>query len=174
MRGAGKTTVGKVAATRLGCTFIDLDDRVLELLGASSVKTVFEECGEAVWRDGEARALADTLRTPGAIVAVGAGAPEVAQCAELIRLARGAGWTIIHLDASEESIKHRIGRALGDRSPLTNLAPLDELLALARRRRPCYESLADASVDGSIDGVESVADSLVRLVISRAPSPPGH
>lgn len=167
MRGAGKTTVGRLAAMRLKCNFCDLDEAVLADLGATSVCDVFERLGEQAWRAGEARALESLVGTPresSVIVAVGAGAPEHGQSLDALTRARAIGWLVVWLDASLESLVARIGAALGDRSALTSLAPEDELKTLKSRRDPIYASLADSVVDGSSGSPTSVADALSRAV----------
>lgn len=71
-RGVGKSTVGKLLARFLSVPFVDLDDVVEGLLGASA-RVVFAERGEAAWRAGELLGLSSI---PGeeCVVALGAGA----------------------------------------------------------------------------------------------------
>lgn len=76
MMGAGKTTVGRVLATRLAATFIDLDTRI-ELLFGASIARLFER-GEQHFRACERAALRSLLREPGfggaaVVVATGGG-----------------------------------------------------------------------------------------------------
>lgn len=69
--GAGKTTVGALAADRLGTWFLDLDDEIARR-EALSIARIFAERGEAVFRDLERQAMADALaRSPGVIAAGG-------------------------------------------------------------------------------------------------------
>lgn len=165
MRGAGKTTVGKIAATRLGWEFIDLDDRVLASLGGTSVRDVFAQRGEQAWRAGEASALTSLLASPHArrtLVAVGAGAPDDARSRAILEAARGSGWRIIWLAAGLAAITQRLSASLGDRAALTGLGAIEELARLDERRRPAYTALADQVVDGSADSPDAVAGELVR------------
>lgn len=73
--GAGKSTVGAVLADRLDWPFKDLDD-VIEREEGRSIPEIFEQSGEAVFRDLETRHL-DRLsrRDPPFVLAVGGGAP---------------------------------------------------------------------------------------------------
>ncbi len=68
--GSGKTTVGWQLAKRLGYNFIDLDRRVVELAG-KSIRDVFEESGEAMFRELETHALKETLELDQIVVATG-------------------------------------------------------------------------------------------------------
>ena len=54
MPGSGKSTVGRQLARRLGVPFIDLDQRLEEVLG-SSIRQYFEEQGEESFRQKEAQ-----------------------------------------------------------------------------------------------------------------------
>ena len=76
MMGAGKSSVGRLLAQRRGVSFIDLDDRVERLFGAS-VAALFEH-GEAYFRACERAGLRSLLAEPGfagsgAVVATGGG-----------------------------------------------------------------------------------------------------
>ena len=55
--GSGKTSVGKAVARRLGWTFVDTDDLVVESAG-KSIQDVFAREGELVFRELERQALA--------------------------------------------------------------------------------------------------------------------
>ncbi|MHB1090820.1 MAG: shikimate kinase, partial [Ilumatobacteraceae bacterium] len=72
LTGSGKTTVGKRLAKQLNCAFVDTDHVVFETTGLS-VREIFEQQGEPVFRGYEARALemifAET--TPKVIAAAG-------------------------------------------------------------------------------------------------------
>jgi shikimate kinase len=49
MMGAGKSTVGKLAAQRLGYNFIDTDDAI-ESYAGKSIPEIFADSGEATFR----------------------------------------------------------------------------------------------------------------------------
>ena len=73
--GSGKTTVGKHVARLLNCEFVDLDDVVRKSHGAS-IREIFSQHGEEVFRDYESTALASTLadRKSSLVLATGGGA----------------------------------------------------------------------------------------------------
>ena len=73
--GAGKTTVGRLLANQLGWEFLDLDHHIEQRSGLA-VAEVFASHGEAHFRRLESAALANALRHPNLVLALGGGAPE--------------------------------------------------------------------------------------------------
>ena len=56
MMGAGKSSVGRRLANRLGMPFVDADTEI-ELAANSTIPEIFEQHGEAYFRDGERRVI---------------------------------------------------------------------------------------------------------------------
>ncbi len=73
MMGAGKSTVGRRLATRLGLPFIDADHEI-EAAAGMTIPEIFAAHGETYFRDGEARVLARLLRGGRQVLATGGGA----------------------------------------------------------------------------------------------------
>ncbi len=71
--GSGKSTLGAALAGRIGYTFVDLDDQVVDRLGVP-IATFFREQGEARFRREESAELKETAALDRAIIAVGGGA----------------------------------------------------------------------------------------------------
>src|SRR3546814_12443441 len=71
--GAGKSSVGRRLASRIGFDFVDADTEIEAAAGAS-IPEIFAEPGEAVFRDGERQVIARLLDRPGIVLATGGGA----------------------------------------------------------------------------------------------------
>ncbi|MEM9022738.1 MAG: shikimate kinase, partial [Bacteroidota bacterium] len=72
--GSGKTTVGRKLARELSLPFTDLD-AAIEVREGRTVTEIFEQSGEAAFRESEARALAKVLESNGQVLALGGGTP---------------------------------------------------------------------------------------------------
>ncbi len=105
--GAGKSSVGRALAERLGWTFEDLDDRV-ERREGRKVPEIFRDSGEVGFRLAEHAALKELMRelqtAPKRIVALGGGAFAQKENARLIKT--GAIPTVF-LDAGVDELWRR-------------------------------------------------------------------
>ena len=72
MPGSGKSTVGRQLSRRLNWRFIDSDFEIEQELGCS-IRSYFEQHGEAVFRDVEQRVISRLLDSPQAVLATGGG-----------------------------------------------------------------------------------------------------
>jgi shikimate kinase len=141
MMGAGKSTVGRELARRLGWRYLDSDEEVERSTGRT-VPEIFADSGEAAFRAEESRVLADSLASgPGAVISVAGGA--VLDPENRRRLA-GAG-PVVWLRADVDTLARRVGAGHG--RPLLGDDPGRALAALYEQRRPLYEELADVVVD---------------------------
>lgn len=137
--GAGKSTVGRALAERLGWTFEDLDDRI-EQREKQKVAEIFGNAGEAEFRRAEHKALKELLKELRSgsekVIAFGGGA-FVQQ--SNIRLLDTANLRTVFLDASVEELLARCQRqseAQDIRRPL--LRTPDHFRQLYENRRPYY------------------------------------
>lgn len=73
LMGAGKTTIGRRLAQRLGIPFADADKEI-ELAAGKTIPEIFEDHGEAYFRNGEARVISRLLDGEQKVLATGGGA----------------------------------------------------------------------------------------------------
>ena len=161
LRGCGKSTIGRSAAESLSRAFVDLDDRTEALLGMPAA-TCFRDRGEEAWRLAEATALETALAetTPG-VIALGGGTPIAPGAETMLLEARRTGRARVGwLDAPAETLVTRIEGDPG-RPALTDLPPLEEMIEIARRRRPVLERIADRRFDTVDRSEQEVVDELV-------------
>jgi len=150
MMGAGKTTVGRQLAKRLGRRFVDADHEIEARTGVR-IPTIFEIEGEAGFRRREAEAIDALTREHGLVLATGGGA--VLDPANRRRLA--AAGLVIYLRVLPLLLYERTRH---DRNrPLLQVAdPLARLEELFAQRDPLYREVADVVIDTSSGGVGSL------------------
>lgn len=89
-KASGKSTVGRLVAARLGLAFVDLDDGIEALARAQSgraltCRQLYQEQGEAAFRQLESQALRELAGRSGMVLATGGGAPMNCANNELLR-----------------------------------------------------------------------------------------
>lgn len=142
MMGAGKTTVGKRAATLLDRPFVDADAELVRRSGRS-VADWFAHDGEPAFRRAESDLLADLLDRPaGTIVAAGGGV--VVEARNRSRLRRPDPF-VIWLYADPAFLAARVARK--KHRPLIGADPATTLINLADEREAWYADVADAVID---------------------------
>ena len=141
MPGAGKSTVAKHLARRLGLEHVDADALIEEYLG-ETIRSFFDREGEASFRDLEERVIDEMTRRPATVLATGGGA--VLRPLNRQRL-RERG-TVIYLRCSPEQLYRRL-RHDTKRPLLQGVDPLMKLRALYEERDPLYRECAHFVVD---------------------------
>lgn len=155
MMGAGKTTVGRALAQRLGLEFIDSDRVLVERTGVP-VATIFEIEGEAGFRRREAAVLAELALGTACVVATGGGAILLPENRAVMR----AHGTVVYLRARLESLWERT-RHDSSRPLLATPDPRGTLAALLELRDPLYREAAHVIVD---TGSQSASTLVGRVV----------
>lgn len=132
LMGAGKSTIGKRLAKRLGLDFVDSDEEI-ERVCDYKISEIFERFGEASFRDGERRVIARLIEGPPKVIATGGGAFINDETRKLILDRCVAIW----LQADVETLAERVARR--DHRPLLkDKEPLPILQELSIRRNPIY------------------------------------
>jgi shikimate kinase len=103
-RGSGKTTVGRLLATRLGKKFLDADEVIIATSG-KSIREIFAAGGEPEFRRLEIQAIADIAKNPDHIIAVGGGAITKTENQKAL-----AAHKIIYLHCEPAELRRRITR----------------------------------------------------------------
>jgi shikimate kinase len=111
MMGAGKSSVGRKLASRLGLAFVDADSKIEEAAGMS-IPDIFETRGEAEFRSGEARVIARLLDGGPQVLATGGGAFMNSVTRTLIRTKAMSVWLKADFDVLMKRIKRRSDRPM--------------------------------------------------------------
>jgi len=159
--GAGKSTVGRRVARRLGVSFLDFD-REIERRQASTVAAIFAERGEAHYRSLELDLTRELAGTAGMILSPGGGWIAVPAAVELLR----PPGKLIYLKISPELALRRMGQGRSRRPLLQTPVPLTTLRNILAAREPLFLT-ADHIVDvdslrprAVIDTVADIASSV--------------
>ena len=147
MMGAGKSTVGRKLAARVGAPFVDADAEIEQAAGCS-IPEIFKTYGEAAFRDGERRVIARLLDDPPHVLAMGGGAFVDAETRARTKQTAVSIW----LNPDFETLYRRVARR-ANRPMLYVDDPRAQLQKLLDDRRATY-----AEADLVVAGTDAPAD----------------
>jgi shikimate kinase len=140
LMGVGKSSVGRRLANALDLPFRDADTEV-ETAAGRSIPDIFNEMGEAAFREGERRVIARLLEDPPHVLATGGGAFMNPETQALIKARSISVWLKADLDVLARRVARKDNRPL-----LAGKDPLAVLEDQAALRYPAY-GLADITVE---------------------------
>ena len=155
LMGAGKTTIGRRLATRLGLGFQDADSEI-EKAAHCSIPDIFEAHGESAFRDLERRVITRLLAQPPHVLATGGGAFMDAETRQLIAESGTSLWLRADIDILLKRVARRHTRPLLERGDRREI-----LEALIAERYPIY-----AEADVIVDSMDVPHDVMVDRVVA--------
>ncbi len=149
MPGCGKSTAGKITASRLGREFFDIDKLIVEREG-KQIPDIFAEHGEKYFRDIESEVTKEISKKCGAVIACGGGT-----------VLREENRTALHQNGKLFYIKRDIEKLAKGGRPLSQGDGAIE--RLYKERAPIYEDFADVTVE-QCETVEKCVSEIIKGV----------
>lgn len=166
MMGAGKSSIGRRLANRLGMPFVDADSEI-ELAANATISEIFEEHGEEYFRDGERRVIRRLLDGEPKVLATGGGAFVQPETRAAIQESAVSIWLKADRDLLLSRVRRRSNRPL-----LKGGNPEEIIGRLIAERYPIYEQAAihvqsrDVAHDIVVDDIlNALADYLDREAV---------
>ena len=151
MMGAGKSSIGRRLAARLGIPFVDADSEI-ESAAGMTIPEIFAKHGEPYFRAGEARVIARLLDDGPQVLATGGGAVMNQHTRDLIRIKGVSVWLKADPDVLIKRTKRRNDRPLAEK--------IRELLP---EREPVYAQ-SDITVQSRDEPHDTIVDEIVAAV----------
>jgi shikimate kinase len=162
--GTGKSSVGRMVASSLHFQFIDTDELIEERAGRK-ISDIFEQAGEAAFRQIEKQVVAELARARRTVISSGGGL--AAQADNLVSLKQHS--LVVCLWASPEAIWERV-RHQSHRPLLQAADPLARIRELLSAREPFYRQ-ADVLVNTEMRSVKEVAHHVLHQFHAACPRP---
>jgi shikimate kinase / 3-dehydroquinate synthase len=163
MMGAGKTSVGKRLAAKLGMPFVDADAEI-EAGAQLTISEIFDRFGELYFREGERKVIARLLNGGPLVLATGGGAFMNATTRDNIAKRGVSIWLKPSFDVLLARVRKKSNRPL-----LKTADPEQTLRRLLEERTPTY-----ALADFTIESLDSSHDAVVDAILRRLDAAPGR
>ena len=131
MPGCGKSTVGKLLAEKLGKTFMDADEELVNTYGVD-IPSIFASEGEAGFREKETAILETLGKRSGLVIATGGGC-----------VTREENYPLLHQNGKVFWIQRDLNQLPSDGRPLSQATKMADMY---RTRKSLYEGFADFSI----------------------------
>ncbi len=161
MMGAGKSSIGRRLAGRLGIPFVDADGEI-ESAAGMTIAEIFAKHGEPYFRAGEARVIARLMENGPQVLATGGGAVMDQHTRDLIRIKGISVWLKADLDVLLKRTKRRNDRPLAEK--IKDLIPL---------REPVYAQ-SDIIVQSRDEPHETIVDEIIAALPQQVGLSPEH
>jgi len=162
----GKTTVGRLLATRLSANYLD-NDELVRLATGTALEELRLRQGEPGLRIAESQALTAALELPAPAVA-GVAAGVVLDPENRKRLV-ATDATVVWLRARPETLARRVGSG-GDR-PWLRPDPQTVFERMMQERKAAYEQISDLTVDVDERTPAQIVDVIVNYLESKSVHP---
>jgi len=156
MMGAGKTTVGKILAKKLGKTFIDSDEEIQKRTGVK-ISHIFDVEGEEGFRQRETSVIQDLLKLDNIVLATGGGAVLKPENREILQ----QNGDVVYLKSSVYDLWQRT-RNDHNRPLLQRANPRATLQEIFELRDPLYTEAADFVIHTSKQSVQVLVARLIK------------
>lgn len=160
--GCGKSSVGRRLSELLCCSFMDLDDVLVEREG-KNIPEIFATEGETAFRHMELKALEHIINIDGIVLALGGGAVMTEECADLVK----EKTLCIYLKASVETLLERLDGKAAGRPMLADADLRTRIETLMEKRSSTYEKTAHITIDTDGKSIEAVASDIISILAER-------
>ncbi len=134
MPGSGKSTIGKIAAKKLGREFVDSDQEIVKRIDMT-IPEYFEKFGEASFREVETEVLSDLGKKNGLVISTGGGC-----------VTRGENLPSLNQNGVVLFVERDVSKLARDGRPLSVNGDLSRMYA---ERRVLYNMFADMTINNN-------------------------
>lgn len=160
--GCGKSTIGKLLASRAGVQFIDFDD-FIEKNEGKSISAIFQQHGEVYFRKKEHQYLNDLLHSaPDAVISLGGGTPCFGNNMDLLLESKAK---VVYLKAKIETLTQRLLKEKAHRPLIKDIpdAELEEFIRKHLFERNFFYLQAPVKIEVDTLTAKEVVDQLESL-----------
>lgn len=161
LMGAGKTSIGRRLAEKMGLSFVDADHEI-EAAAGKSIADIFADHGEAYFRDGERKVIARLMENGEQVLATGGGAYMNPETRARIKEGGLSIWLKADLDLLMKRVMKR-----NDRPLLRTADPEAVMRKLIDERYPVYAE-ADVTVECRDVQHAQMVNEVLRAIASKA------